>query len=349
MAEATCPECGYESSKTGVRIHRTKTHTTRDDLLDALRELGGKTPPRAREMREHGPYDAGTYTSEFGSWVAALEAAGYDPDSRQRRKNIPRSELLDEIRRLGGDDPPTATEMDQKGRYSKPTYRDRFGTWSAALEAAGYERPSGRFSHRVPSDELLAELCRLGGDDPPTQAELERNGRYWQGTYRERFGSWDDALQAAGYEPLADRRSNIPDEELLAALRDFGGDAPPTARKMREDGTHNPETYRVHFGSWHDALKAAGYDPRRKREPTGAPFAYRGNWGEQRQRAKRRDQARCQDCGRTDAQHREECGRGLDVHHKTPYSEFDDPKKANELSNLVALCRRCHNERHAES
>lgn len=341
--EFECSQCDKAfDSKSAVRIHRTKIHTTRDDLLDALRDLGGDDPPTAREMGEHGPFDAGTYPTEFGSWVGALEAAGYEPDSIQQ-KNISESDLLAELRRVGGDSPPTKNEMAQSGRYSVGPYRDRFGSWNAALRAAGYE-PTKR--HGIPDDELLAELRRLGGDDPPAHVEMERNGRYWQGTYRERFGSWSSALRAAGYEPNVEQRHSIPDEELLAELNAVGGDKPPTAHKMREDGAHNPETYRIHFGSWTDALEAADYDPNRTRQPTDAPFGYEGNWPEQRRRAKHRDQARCQDCDTTDAEHHEEYGRGLDVHHKVPYREFDDPKQANELSNLVTLCRLCHNQRH---
>lgn len=344
--EFECDHCDRAfDSKRAARCHRTKIHTTRDDLLDALRELGDEDPPRAREMREHGPYDADTYTAKFGSWVAALEAAGFEPDSTQSRKNIPKPDLLDELRRVGGDAPPTKAEMHQHGEYSSGPYRGQFGSWGAALEAADYELGKNQ-RNGIPDDELLAELRRLGGDEPPTQAEMERNGRHWRGTYRERFGSWADALRAAGYEPHKRQRPGVSDEELLAELRELAGDTPPTARKVREEGEYYPSTYRVHFGSWHDALKAAGYDTRRKREPTGAPFVYEGNWPEQRRRAKYRDQARCQDCDTTDAEHHEEYGRGLDIHHKVPYREFDDPKQANELSNLVTLCRLCHNQRH---
>jgi RNA-directed DNA polymerase len=44
-----------------------------------------------------------------------------------------------------------------------------------------------------------------------------------------------------------------------------------------------------------------------------------------------------------------ECGRDLkevqaEVHHKTPYSRYDNPEEANRLENLMSLCRRCHQE-----
>lgn len=40
----------------------------------------------------------------------------------------------------------------------------------------------------------------------------------------------------------------------------------------------------------------------------------------------------CQSCG----------GKGKDVHHIVPYKTFDSDKEANQLTNLIYLCRECH-------
>lgn len=70
---------------------------------------------------------------------------------------------------------------------------------------------------------------------------------------------------------------------------------------------------------------------------------YRGSsWNDQRKEALRRDQYRCQKCGITEPYHRDRVGHGLHVHHKIPYREFDDHKKANRLDNLITLCGSCH-------
>ena len=66
---------------------------------------------------------------------------------------------------------------------------------------------------------------------------------------------------------------------------------------------------------------------------------YRGsNWPEQRLKALRRDQARCQSCGVAESKKQ----RGHHVHHIVPYRKFDSWQEANELSNLVTLCESCH-------
>lgn len=65
-------------------------------------------------------------------------------------------------------------------------------------------------------------------------------------------------------------------------------------------------------------------------------------WPEQRAKALRRDQHRCQRCGITEPEHREQADRGLHVHHKTPYREFEDDEEAHNVENLISLCDSCH-------
>jgi len=73
---------------------------------------------------------------------------------------------------------------------------------------------------------------------------------------------------------------------------------------------------------------------------------YGPNWREQRRRARERDNHECQACGKT----QEENGRELDVHHITPFREFVDDdgnadyEAANDLDNLISLCKSCHRE-----
>ena len=72
----------------------------------------------------------------------------------------------------------------------------------------------------------------------------------------------------------------------------------------------------------------------------GGHDKWRGpNWKRQRNKARKRDNYTCQECGITE----DELGRPMDVHHIVPWREFDnDWKKANKLSNLISLCPHCH-------
>jgi DEAD/DEAH box helicase domain-containing protein len=69
---------------------------------------------------------------------------------------------------------------------------------------------------------------------------------------------------------------------------------------------------------------------------TNDPNDYGPNWPAQRNLVRARDGYRCQMCGAP------EQGRAHDVHHKTPFRRFESYQQANELSNLITLCRSCH-------
>jgi DEAD/DEAH box helicase domain-containing protein len=71
---------------------------------------------------------------------------------------------------------------------------------------------------------------------------------------------------------------------------------------------------------------------------------YGPNWQAQRRRVRERDGYRCTQCGRPEAS-----GRQHDVHHLTPFRTFgyvagrnEHYRQANELNNLVLVCRTCH-------
>lgn len=71
----------------------------------------------------------------------------------------------------------------------------------------------------------------------------------------------------------------------------------------------------------------------------GGPWPHYGpNWPAQRRAARERDGNACQDCGQQ--------GSRLPVHHIRPRRDFlDDYVAANDLDNLVTLCRPCHQRR----
>jgi 5-methylcytosine-specific restriction endonuclease McrA len=68
---------------------------------------------------------------------------------------------------------------------------------------------------------------------------------------------------------------------------------------------------------------------------------YGENWKQRRREVRERDGA-CVECGINIEEHIEKFGRRPDVHHITPIKDFDCLEKANELNNLVLLCKECH-------
>jgi endogenous inhibitor of DNA gyrase (YacG/DUF329 family) len=113
-------------------------------------------------------------------------------------------------------------------------------------------------------------------------------------------------------------------------------------------GRKAPFCSRECSGSWKHSEGLTGATKSGEGSPQwrGGHLYYRGpNWSRQRAAARRRDDNTCQDCGLT----REEHGRELEVHHIIPFRHFGikEYERANELPNLISLCRPCHLKREA--
>jgi len=65
----------------------------------------------------------------------------------------------------------------------------------------------------------------------------------------------------------------------------------------------------------------------------GGEKYYGTNWKDQKGKALERDNFTCQICGAME---------NLQIHHKNPIGNFDEPEEANFLDNLITLCTSCH-------
>ncbi|WP_423743545.1 homing endonuclease associated repeat-containing protein [Haladaptatus sp. SPP-AMP-3] len=182
------------------------------EMRDELRRMAGVLgrSPTSTEMDELGEYSAATYRRRFGSWVNALADAGLCQDSLKRSDSarIDERTLLDELRHLATEleHSPTAEEMWKRGSHSPKTYLDRYGTWNAALEAAGLET---RHSRRdgIEDRELILGLRRLAKilGHVPQRKEMEEQGPFSGMTYYNHFGSWQNAVDVAGFDAGTER------------------------------------------------------------------------------------------------------------------------------------------------
>lgn len=127
------------------------------------------------------------------------------------------------------------------------------------------------------SDEDLIRILRetaakLGRT--PTQTWMNENGDVTAKTCENRFGSWNQALKAAGLE--LNQRKDIDDEELLDMLREAEkklGHA-PTGDWFQEHGSLGSTVFRNRFGSWNGAIRRAGLNPTRRRGITRKEIKY---------------------------------------------------------------------------
>jgi|GEM_PF-3140153 len=123
----------------------------------------------------------------FGSWREALLAAGYAPDLIQRVHEWTNEEILERIRMLAANG---ADLSDRTASAYDPGFQaaasKHFGSWAAALEAAGVPYDEVRRTAKWSRSKVL-EAIREG-----------RRDRVMQYIARDYFPSWSAALRAAG-------------------------------------------------------------------------------------------------------------------------------------------------------
>lgn len=118
-------------------------------------------------------------------------------------------------------------------------------------------------------EELIISLQTLSGQlgRSPFVSDVGKNNLPVWSTYAKAFGSWNDALRAAGLEINVNR--GYTPERLIQDIRDLAEDLGrvPTRRdcKAKED-TASQKVYTKVFGSWNKALEAAGLVVNRRTE-----------------------------------------------------------------------------------
>lgn len=146
-------------------------------------------------------------------------------------------------------------------------YYNRFGSWNAALEIAGF---SFNLYHGNYTNEELIELLRDKARREgriPTRKSVNVDSNMPSITaYCSRFGSWNKTLEIAGL--LADRRlyCDYTDNELIDLLKAKAkrDGQMPTERSVNADSSlPSSRFYSKRFGSWNKALEVAGLSTNR--------------------------------------------------------------------------------------
>jgi len=191
-------EAGYESRPPQEEV-------SKEDLVAELQRLGDELghQPSLQEMNEHGEYWGSTYKNHFESWVAAIEAAGFDA-SKINYESIGRDALRAELERLGEElgRRPTVEAMAEHGNYHPKTYYRTFGSWLEALDEAGYDLDlmgSDSGAPKLKKAVLIEDLQQLADDlgKQPSQRDMNEHGEHSHTTYVRHFGSWTEAKEAA--------------------------------------------------------------------------------------------------------------------------------------------------------
>ncbi len=248
---------------------------------------------------EHRDYMLHKYAQDyFGTWSAALLAAGLDPKKIRTRKYTRRypdaASVVAEIHRRANSDLPLNSMAVARGGQSDPKLyisgRDYFGTWPAALEAAGLDARTVQeagFRKYQDAPSIVAEIRRRHEADLPLNvnsivkppAPYRETALY--NTARKQFGNWKAAIEAAGldYDDIRIATwGKYPDDDSVVAeirRRHEAGLPLNATRIAKPPAPHRDATlYDVaskRFGCWSAALEAAGIDPASVRQRKGHP------------------------------------------------------------------------------
>jgi len=195
-----------------------------------------------------------------------------------------------------------------------------------------------------PTDaELIADMQQVSAKlttSHLSQRDFCRIGRYSSTVMKKRFGSWNNALEAAGLK--VQHRYNLPTEELFANLIGVWttrGRQPRKREMTKPLSKSTADPYVTRFGSWLSAMKtfveSVNADPNLPSdEPRRDQITPRGPRDPSlrlRFQVMLRDNFRCRSCGRSPASH---FGVVLHVDHINPWAK--DGRTTYE--NLQTLC-----------
>lgn len=166
------------------------------DITSVALQLG-KNTLTADEYRRYGKYSPAVARRRCGSWLQALAAAGLS--CQRKNAKISPEQFIPDLKRVAnllGKSSVTTDEYQEHGRFAPSTVANHFGTWFAALDAAGLERT--RTLHVTNEDyfENLEQMWVHLGRQPRYGEIRKPFSRYSAGAYERCFGSWRKALEA---------------------------------------------------------------------------------------------------------------------------------------------------------
>jgi DNA-directed RNA polymerase specialized sigma subunit len=196
-----------EKSHSLSNKENTNGENNREKLLNSIEKVHeelGKIPT-IEEIEEKTTYSRKDYYEYFGSWIEALDEAGYNYKNANRNDPT-EEELLNGIREVGQKlgERPTQADMEEVSPYTSSNYKAQFDnpSWTTALEKVGYEFSRGTNTDKQIEEELLDAIQwayeKLGRK--PTAKDVYDMFSYSRGEYQAAFGSWITALEEAGYE-----------------------------------------------------------------------------------------------------------------------------------------------------
>ncbi|MBV9863847.1 MAG: hypothetical protein JO316_00705 [Abitibacteriaceae bacterium] len=226
---------------------------TREKLIEAIRSLhdqGVDLSPTAIQKTHSALFSSARSRSHFGTWRAAIEAAGLPyEDIKRVKQRWSRDEILRQIRehdKQGDDLLHPSFKIKHRSLYLAACAHRYFGSWRRAIEAAGLDHETMRESRVWTKSRILRTIQDMARQGKPLGwAYIEEHcpGIYRAARRKENFGSWTNALVEAGVQTGAPQRGRRPfaphldgammgDIKSVRVLQVAGTDGTPTAPRV---------------------------------------------------------------------------------------------------------------------
>ena len=191
---------------------------------------------------------------------------------KEYHRNVSDEELLEDIKYVAGlleKRSITVKEyMSSGGQYHFSTFQRRFGSWINALQQCGMSPEKTQENRKgIPEKELLEDICRVAiklDKQTINSAEYSEYGKYSRDVAIRRYGSWNQALVAAGLEPFdhplgGGSKNKVSEmacyEEIERIWTKLGRQ--PTSTDVRNGiSKYSLHIFERRFGSWRKALEA---------------------------------------------------------------------------------------------
>lgn len=211
----------YVTGRSGDSEDISENIRNRDLLLDlvSVAQSLGHLPDK-EEIERHSNYSADRFREKFGGLFEACQKAGIVPDSVTKEDYTAAKEEKEH-----------ESQTEEESKSDPDPDPDPESSPSGSSKA-----------------ELIEELQWVdkGVDGIPYPSDMNKEGAFTAHTYQEVFGSWYDALDAAGVDK---------EQELLKDMQrvadKVGEDL--TAPEMNEHGRYSSNMAAQCFGSWGDA------------------------------------------------------------------------------------------------
>jgi hypothetical protein len=301
-----------------ARRRRELANATKQEAFEEVGRiwaLNGRRPSYGEFVRQS-RLGISVFRKWYASWTEAVEAFCKERNIFEqglRRARPTKQILVNELRAFQTKRPGQVLKYHAYkaagGTFDRTTFVRRFGSWTAAVNAAG--GVSGEQA-RHSKDDLFNELQRLWErlGRQPKQVEMSKSGKISPKCYARMFGSWTKAVHAF----CADRNGDPPSATAAVMVVNDAGLGQQSATIAAVDASPRTESVTACIIA----------------HTTGRTVS-----NKMRFQVMKRDASTCKVCGRSPA-----LSPGLQLHvdHVDPYSRGGETT----LDNLRTLCRDCN-------